>query len=94
MIIIAGHEIVAADRRDTFVDAFRGMVARARDADGCLHASITADSVDPERVDVLEIWRDEKALKAWRKRARGPRVEQPEHVEIRRYEATEGGPLF
>lgn len=89
MIIIAGHEIVDADRRDHFVEAFRGLVTRARAADGCLHAAITADSVDPERVIVIEIWRDAEAWKAWRRRARGPRVEQPREVDITRYEVTD-----
>lgn len=93
MIVIAGHELVPADRRDAFVAAFRDLVTRARAADGCLHAAVTADSVNPERVKVIEVWRDAEALHRWRKRARGPRVGRPKHVEIRRYDATGGGPL-
>ncbi|SEF18932.1 putative quinol monooxygenase [Jiangella alba] len=93
MIIIAGHELVAADERDAFVAAFRGLVTRARGTDGCVHIAITADSVDPERVNVVEVWRDADALKAWRRRARGPKSATPTHLDIRRYDTTDGGPL-
>ncbi|PZF83598.1 putative quinol monooxygenase [Jiangella anatolica] len=94
MIIIAGHELVDADQRDAVVAAFRGLVTRARASDGCIHMAMTADSVDPERVNLIEIWRDADALNAWRRRARGPKVGTPKHVEIKRYDATDGGPLF
>lgn len=94
MIIIAGHELVPADRRDTFVATFHDLIRHAREADGCVHASITADSVDPQRVNVVEVWRDAEALSAWRKRARAPRAARPTHVDVRRYEATDTGPLF
>jgi len=88
MIIITGHEVVAAEQRDGFVEAFRDLVARARAFDGCLHFAISADSVDPERVDLTEVWQDFEALKAWRKQARGPRVPKPKSVVITRYDAT------
>lgn len=93
MIIIAGHELVAADERDAFVLAFCGLVKRARQFDGCLHVSITADSVDPERVNMIEVWQDAGALSAWRKRARGPKVGKPKFADVRQYEATDKGAL-
>ncbi len=94
MIIIAGHELVDAERRDTFVAAFRALITRARDFDGCIHIAITADSVDPERVNVTEVWRDAEAMNKWRKRAKAPRVDKPKHIAVKRYDATDGGPLF
>lgn len=94
MIIIAGHELVAAEEREAFVAAFRDLVTRARDFDGCIHVAITADSVDHERVNVIEVWRDADALNRWRKQAKPLKVRKPEHVEVRRYDATDGGPLF
>lgn len=93
MIIIAGHELVAAEQRDTFVAAFGDLVTRARAFDGCIHVAITADSVDPERVNVIEVWRDADALKKWRKQARGPKVGKPKHMAVKRYDATDGGRL-
>jgi quinol monooxygenase YgiN len=50
------------------------MVGRARRQDGCLDLSISADPVDPERINVFECWRGQAALDAWRKVAKGPRV--------------------
>lgn len=94
MIIIAGHGLVDADERDAHVEAFAGLVARARAADGCLHFAMTADSLDPERVNMVEIWRDAEALDAWRKRARAPRAKRARHLDVKRYDATDGGPLF
>lgn len=75
MIIIAGHSLVKnAVERDAAVVAFATMVERARKQDGCLDLSISADAVDPERVNLFECWRDQQALDAWRKVARGPKV--------------------
>jgi quinol monooxygenase YgiN len=74
VIIIAGYSLTEADQRDAVVEAFAGMVARAREQDGCLDLSISADSLDPERLNLFELWRDQQALDAWRKVAKGPRV--------------------
>ena len=73
MIIIAGYTRTDAAKRDDAVQAFRGMVERARVYDGCLDFAISADPVDPERVNLFECWRDQATLDAWRKVARGPR---------------------
>jgi len=93
MIIIAGYELVHASRRDKDVDAYRDLVSRARAFDGCVHIAITADSVDPERINTVEIWRDDKAWAAWRRKARGPRTGKPRYVEVKRYDATDGESL-
>jgi quinol monooxygenase YgiN len=74
MIIIAGHTLTEAHKRDAVVEAFAGMVERARRYDGCLDLSISADSVDPERINLFECWRDQPSLNAWRKVAKGPKV--------------------
>jgi quinol monooxygenase YgiN len=94
MIIIAGHELVAAEDRDAFVAAFDDMVSRARDFDGCIDIAITADSLDPERINLVEVWRDAEALNKWRRRAKGPRLKKPKLVAIRRYDATDSGSPF
>lgn len=74
MIILAGHTLAEADKRDAAVDAFAEMVERARKYDGCLDLAISADSVDPDRINLFECWRDEQSWKAWRKVAKGPKV--------------------
>jgi quinol monooxygenase YgiN len=74
MIIIAGYTLTEASKRDAVVEAFAEMVERARKYDGCLDLSIGADSVDPERINLFECWRDQPSLNAWRKVAKGPKV--------------------
>jgi heme-degrading monooxygenase HmoA len=91
MIIIAGYSLAKnGEDRDKSVAAFTAMVERARQQDGCVDIAITADSVDPTRSNILEIWRDEPAWKAWRKIAKGPRSRPREvHVSLYRSETVE-----
>ena len=90
MIIVAGCSYTESHARDAAVAAFAAMVGRARKHDGCLDLAISADPVDPERINLLECWRDEPAWKAWRKVARGPKVALREtRVKLYRGEAIE-----
>lgn len=72
MLIIAGHLTVDAAQRDAFVAAHRDLVRRARQAPGCLDLAITADPLDPERVNNFERWASREQLDAWRKVAAAP----------------------
>jgi quinol monooxygenase YgiN len=72
MILIAGYTLTEAHKRDAAVEAFADMVERARRYDGCLDLSIGADSVDPERINLFECWRDPQSWNAWRKVAKPP----------------------
>jgi quinol monooxygenase YgiN len=94
MIIIAGYELVDAAERDRIVAAHRDLVSRARDFDGCVHVAITADSVDPERINSVEVWRDAEVMGEWRDQADAPDTPAPKHSDVKRYDATDGGPLF
>ena len=78
MIIIAGYTLTEGHKRDAAVEAFADMVERARSYDGCLDLSISADSVDPERINLFECWRDQQSLNAWRKVAKAPTVKRRE----------------
>ena len=90
MIIIAGYTLTEADKRDSAVAAFAEMVARARKHDGCLDVAISADAVDPERINIFEHWRDQQSLDAWRKVANPPKVERRESdVKLYRTEKAE-----
>ena len=66
MIVVAGHLRVAAADRDAFVARSREAVELARSAPGCHDFAVSADSVDPERINVYECWTDRAALKAFR----------------------------
>lgn len=90
MIIIAGYSRTKKDKRAAVVEAFADMVGRARKQDGCLDLSISPDPVDPERINLFECWRDQQALNAWRKVAKGPRVAlRDSHVSLYRSDKAE-----
>ena len=75
MLIIAGYYFVDAAQRDAYVAAFRDLVQRARAAPGCLDVAITADTVDPRRVNNYERWESEDALAAFRAVADPPELD-------------------
>lgn len=75
MLIIAGHYSVDATRRDADVEAFRGLVERARRTPRCLDLAITADPFEPGRVDNYERWENEEALTAFRAIADPPELD-------------------
>jgi quinol monooxygenase YgiN len=70
MIIVAGHLIVGASDREPFIADCASAVAAARKTDGCLDFAVSADVVDPQRVNVFERWQSLDALKDFR--GRGP----------------------
>lgn len=72
MWIIAGFITVDAEKRDAYVQAHRDLVERARQAPGCLDVAITADPVDPSRVNNFELWETWDAIEEWRTRAHAP----------------------
>ena len=92
MIIISGYACAKnVEQRDANVAAFAPMVERARKQDGCLDMAITADSLDPTRSNIIEIWRDEPAWKAWRKvaKARPAFPAKERHVSLYRSDNAE-----
>lgn len=74
MLIIAGSVQVPHERRDTLVAAFEDLVRRARTAPGCLDVAVTADSIDPGRINNFELWESQDHLDAWRAVAHAPDV--------------------
>ena len=91
MIIIAGHWFTEPDNRDAAVQAFGEMLGRAREHEGCLDISISPDSLDADRINVFELWRDRQSLEAWRKVAKEPRgiKVRRAHVKLYRTEKAE-----
>jgi quinol monooxygenase YgiN len=95
MVIITGYSLYEEGQRDASVEAFRDLVERARAAEGCIDVAITADSVDPRRANLLEVWASAEALDAWRAKAKAPRTGiKPVEMHVRRFNAEDGGPLF
>lgn len=92
MIIVAGIRTRGRHGQDTQVAASSDLVSRAREFDPCVHVAITADSVNPEQVNSVEVWPDAEVLTKWR--AMAPRTKKPKQSAARRYDVTDGGPLF
>jgi quinol monooxygenase YgiN len=74
MVIVAGHVIVAPQERDTYLTGCVEVVRQARTAPGCLDFALSADLLDPGRVNILERWESQAALNAFR--GSGPSDEQ------------------
>ena len=95
MWIIAGYELVDEDKRDAAVDAYRDLVIRARRAPGCLDVEVTADSVDPRRINNYERWESWDAIEAWRAQAAAPDTGIAVHeVEVTAFEVAGSRPPF
>jgi quinol monooxygenase YgiN len=95
MWIIAGHVTVDADKRDMFVEAHRDLVERARQAPGCLDVAITADPIDPRRINNYERWESWDAIEAWRLRAHAPDTGVAFHdVDVTAFEVARTRPPF
>lgn len=92
-VIITGHLLVAATERDRYVETMQDLVARARRTDGCLHLAVTADPLDPRRVNNAEVWRDRAALMAWRTKANAPNQPEFEELAVGFYEAHTTDPI-
>ena len=74
MVIVAGHIVVDPAQREAYLAGCVGVVEQARRAPGCLDFSITADLLDPGRIDVYERWDSQAAVEAFR--GSGPSDEQ------------------
>jgi quinol monooxygenase YgiN len=74
MVIVAGQIFVDAAQRERYLAGCVGVVEQARRAPGCLDFSITADLIDPARINVFERWETREAVETFR--GSGPREEQ------------------
>jgi quinol monooxygenase YgiN len=74
MLIIAGQLQVDAAQRDRYVADCVTVVEQARAAQGCLDFAITADTVEPDRINVYERWESDADLHRFR--GSGPAPEQ------------------
>ena len=95
MWIIAGHEIIDEEHRDSYVRAHADLVRRAREAPGCQDFAITADPVDRRRVNAFERWESWDAIEAWRAVADAPdHAIEVQSGEVTAYEVASTRPPF
>ena len=85
MLIVCGHLILEPADRDAHVVASIGAVRLAREAPGCLDFAVSADPVDPTRVNIYERWDGSEDLDAFRASG-NPDDETVDFSRIRRFE--------
>jgi quinol monooxygenase YgiN len=74
MVIVGGHLDVDPEQRDGYLAGCVDVVDQARRTAGCLDFVISADLLDPGRVNIFERWQTQAAVKAFR--GGGPDDEQ------------------
>ncbi len=74
MIIVAGHLLVRPEEREHYLHGCVSVVEQARSSLGCLDFAVTADLVDPGRIDIFERWESQAAVETFR--GSGPSDEQ------------------
>jgi quinol monooxygenase YgiN len=96
MVIVAGHIAVEPRQREAYLAASVSVVERARATAGCLDCAISADLIDPGRVNLFEQWESQEALETARSNAPSNEhfVEAMLSVSVAEYDITDARPLF
>ncbi|BCW88619.1 Putative monooxygenase YcnE [Alphaproteobacteria bacterium SO-S41] len=63
MLIVVGNAKVVARQRDRMMRACEAMVTASRLEEGCAGYNYAFDILEPEMMRVIELWRDEAALR-------------------------------
>ena len=95
MVIVAGHITVEPQQRESYLAGCVSVVEQARRAAGCLDFTISADLVDPGRINVFERWESQSAVDAFR--GGGPDDEQRTAIltaSVEEYDVAGVRPLF
>ena len=66
MVIVAGWLRVEPGDRAHYLDECRSVIVDARQAPGCLDFHLSADAIDPARVNVYERWADRASVERFR----------------------------
>lgn len=94
-VIISGWFTVEPEKRDAVVESFKYLIQRARSFPGCLDLAITADPIDPGRINNFEFWQSEDALNEWRAVSNPPKEIAPMlQVEVQKHIVQRSGPPF
>jgi quinol monooxygenase YgiN len=84
---------VAPDARVSYLDSCREVIELARSAEGCLDFSLSADLLEPDRINIFEAWTSDELLEAFR--GSGPPTEQAAQImeiNVHRYQISSVGP--
>src|SRR5215213_8463770 len=66
MVIVAGHITVEPQQRESYLADCVRVVEQARGAAGCLDFAISADLIDPSRINIFERWASQAAVDSFR----------------------------
>lgn len=66
MVIVAGHVVVDPEQRDDYLSECVEVVRQARRTPGCLDFALSADPLEPGRVNIFERWESQAAVEAFR----------------------------
>jgi quinol monooxygenase YgiN len=94
MVIVAGHLMVEPDERERYLASCVAVVELARGTPGCLDFAISADLIDPGRINILERWESRSAVEAFR--GEGPSDEQGAAIlsaSVAEYDVADSRPL-
>lgn len=90
MVIVSGFLHVRPAQRAAHLDTCRDVVEQARSAAGCLDFAISADLLDPGRVNVFERWTSVAAVEGFR--GAGPGDDQSSMLVARRSRSSRSWP--
>jgi quinol monooxygenase YgiN len=74
LVIVAGHLVIDPQQRGNYLSGCVEVVRQARRAAGCLDFALSADLIDPGRINIFERWESAAAVEAFR--GNGPSDEQ------------------
>lgn len=63
MLIVVADAVVKPENRDRMEEAGPAMVVPSRQEEGCLGYSYAWDMIEPNRLRIIELWKDEAALR-------------------------------
>jgi quinol monooxygenase YgiN len=66
MVIVAGHLVVDPQDRETYLAGCVDVMRQARRTPGCLDFAISADLLEPGRINIFERWESRAAVEAFR----------------------------
>jgi len=94
VVIIAGKFYVPAEVRDQYVADHVDVIRQARAMPGCVDLFLTADPLEPGRVNMYECWETAEHLDSWRAIAKPPARPEGLAGDVRKYEVSSVGPPF
>jgi quinol monooxygenase YgiN len=78
MIIVSGRLHVDPETRADYLESCRTVLEQARAAPGCLDFALSADPLEPDRINVYELWESDEDLERFR--GSGPSDEQSAQI--------------